>query len=145
MDTTVINALLLIVAGVIALSGVIIAKKPDAKAIIDKLTPYQAGIGIALLVLGLYNLIRQLGVLTDVFKIGALLGASIWGYLICSILLGFLFGMPQIAKWIPGDSPAEQKALEFSKKVAPYQTLLGGVGIASAVIYLLYRWSILHY
>ncbi len=139
----VVNAILLILAGILAVSGLILAKKPDAKAMIDKLVPFQAVIGVAILAMGLYNLFRSLSALMDVFKIGALLGVAIWGYLLSSILLGFLFGMPQIAKWIPGDSPAEQKAMEFSKKVAPFQTLLGIIGIASALIYLLYRFQIL--
>src|SRR5258706_4544442 len=118
------NALLLILAGILAISGLILAKKPDAKAMIDKLVPFQALIGIAVLVLGLANLVRSLDGLMHMFRYAAFFGTAVWGMLICSILLGFLFGMPQIAKWIPGDSPAEQKALEFSKKVAPYQTIL---------------------
>ena len=38
----------------------------------------------------------------------------------------------------------EQKALELSQKVAPYQVLLGLIGLASAFIYLLFRFNVLH-
>ena len=141
----VINAIIVILGGLLAISGLIIAKKPDAKQLIDKLTPYQAMIGVAMVAFGLINLIRLLGYLTDLFKINMLFAASVWAMLGTSIVLGALFGMPQIAKWIPGDSSAEQKALDLSKKVAPYQVILGLVAIISSVLYLLYRFNIIHF
>ena len=49
-------------------------------------------------------------------------------------------GMPQIAKWMGNASDAEHKVAELAKKVAPYQTLIGLVGIVSAVIFLYYRF-----
>lgn len=42
--------------------------------------------------------------------------------------------MPLVAKWIPGETPAEQKAMEMQKKLLPFQTLLGVVGIVAAVL-----------
>jgi len=141
----VVNAILVILGGILAISGLILQRKPDAKALIDKLTPYQASIGVAMIAFGVINVVRLLGILTDMFKVNLLWAASVWAMLGCSIVLGALFGMPQIAKWIPGDSPAEQKALELSRKVAPYQVILGLVAIASALIYLLYRFNIIHF
>jgi thiol:disulfide interchange protein len=137
-----ITPILLIVGSILAISGLIIAKKPDAKALIDKLSPYQAMIGVFMLATGIWWLLRwgrQLIHLDSAF-----LAACIWGVIGVSILLGALFGMPQIAKWIPGESSAEQKALELSQKVAPYQVLLGLIGLASAFIYLLFRFNVLH-
>ncbi|MBV8756007.1 MAG: hypothetical protein JO257_01950 [Deltaproteobacteria bacterium] len=139
-----ITPILLILGSILAISGLIIAKKPDAKALIDKLSPYQALIGVFMLAGGLWWVLKWGGYLVDVFKFNAILAASIWGVIATSILLGALFGMPQIAKWIPGDSPAEQKAMELSQKVAPFQVLLGLIGLASALIYLLFRFNIIH-
>jgi hypothetical protein len=139
-----ITPLLLIAGSILAISGLIIAKKPDAKALIDKLSPYQATIGVAMLATGIWWVLRWGGYLVDVFKFNAILAAAIWGVIGSSILLGALFGMPQIAKWIPGDSPAEQKALELSQKVAPFQVLLGLIGLVSALLYLLFRFNIIH-
>jgi hypothetical protein len=51
--------------------------------------------------------------------------------------------MPQIAKWLPGEGGAEQKGMELSKKLAPYQVIIGLIGLASALLMLLYRFSIL--
>lgn len=139
-----INALVLIVGGILAVSGLIVAKKPDAKELIDKLVPYQAIIGIALLALGIVNLVRWLG--NHVFtllSVAPVFGLTVLAMIFTSILLGFMFGMPQIAKWLPGDGAAEQKGMELSKKLAPYQVIIGLIGLAAALLMLLYRFSIL--
>src|SRR6266508_2959014 len=49
-----IEPLLLILCGILGMSGFIIAKKPSAKDLINKLTPYQAFMGVALLAWSLY-------------------------------------------------------------------------------------------
>ena len=139
----VINAIIVILGGILAAAGLIIAKKPDAKQLIDKLAPYQATIGVAMVAFGLINFVRLLGYLTDIFKLNLMFGLAIWCMLGTSVALGALFGMPQIVKWIPGDSPAEQKAMEFSQKVAPFQVLLGLVAIGGGLIVLLFQLKIL--
>ena len=139
-----INALVLIAGGILAVSSLIVAKKPDAQKLIDKLVPYQAIIGVALLVLGILNLIRLLGNhLFDILRIVPLFGLTYLAMCVTSILLGLLFGMPQIAKWVPGEGPAEQKGMELSKKLAPYQILIGIVGLVAALLMILYRLRIL--
>ena len=139
-----INTLVLIVGGILAISSLIVAKKPDAKELIDKLVPYQAVIGIALLALGIVNLLRALGNhLIDVLKLLPLYGITFLAMCVTSILLGFMFGMPQIAKWMPGEGAAEQKGMELSKKLAPYQVTIGIIGLVAALMMLLYRFRIL--
>jgi hypothetical protein len=139
-----INALVLIAGGILAVSSLIVAKKPDAQKLIDKLVPYQAGIGVALLALGIVNLIRGLGNhLIDVMRIVPMFGLTYLAMCVTSILLGLMFGMPQIAKWLPGEGPAEQKGMELSRKLAPYQILIGLIGLAAALLMILYRLRIL--
>jgi hypothetical protein len=139
-----INALVLIVGGVLAVSGLIVAKKPDAKQLIDKLMPYQAVIGVALLVLGVLNLLRWLtNHLFALISAIPLFGFTILAMIVTSILLGFMFGMPQIAKWMPGTGNAEQKGMELSQKLAPFQTIFGLVGIVAGLLMVLYRFGIL--
>jgi hypothetical protein len=135
--------LLLIAGGLLGASSLIVAKKPDAKELLAKLVPFQAGIGIALLVIGVLNLLRSVGHITDMFRFAPLAAIALFGSVVVAILLGFLFGMPLIAQWIPGDSPAEQKANEMSKKLAPFQTILGIAAIALALLMLLYQLGIL--
>ncbi len=141
----IIEGLLVIVGGILAISGLIVAKKPDAKQLLDKLTPFQAVIGIALLAFGLFNLLRSFGTpsIFDIIKIAPLLGIATLAMIVSSVLLGFMFGMPQIAKWIPGEGAAEQKGMELSKKLAPFQVIFGLIGIGATLIYFLYRFGIL--
>jgi hypothetical protein len=138
-----LNSLIVILGGILAISALIISKKPDAKAMLDKLTPYQALIGVGMIALSVIDFFRMLGVLTDMFKLNFTFALGVWCMLGTGVALGALFGMPQIVKWIPGDSPAEQKAMEFTQKIAPFQVLLGLVAIGGGAIVLLFNLRIL--
>jgi hypothetical protein len=92
---------------------------------------------------GIISLIRSLKGIGFAFKVIPVFTISALAMIACSILLGFLFGMPQIAKWAPGESNAEVKAMELSKKLAPFQVILGLVGIGASLLYLLVRSGIL--
>lgn len=136
-----INAIVLIAGGILAVSALIVAKKPDAKELIDKLVPYQAFIGVALLALGLLNLLRSLSHLIELLK--SFPGIVELAVIVTSILLGFMFGMAQIAKWMPSQGAAEQKGMELTQKLAPYQVIIGLVGLGAALISILYRFHLL--
>jgi hypothetical protein len=139
-----LHLILLILGGILAASAFIVAKKPNAKQTIDKLVPFQAFIGVGLLVMsiltwldiGIINIFRLL-------KYWPLGGIAAIGGVFSGILLGALFGMPQIAKWIPGESSAETKALELSKKVAPIQMIVGVIALVSGALILLIELGIL--
>ncbi len=133
---------LLIVGGLLAISSLIVAKKPDAKATLDKLVPFQAGIGVALLALGIFYLVTNLSVF-KLFSIYPVLALTAVAMIFSAILLGFMFGMPQIAKWMPGEGGAEQKGMELSRKLAPFQVIIGLVGIGSSLLALLFNLRIL--
>ncbi len=51
--------------------------------------------------------------------------------------------MPLIAQWIPGESDAETKVLNLSKKLGVYQVTIGFVAIATSLLWLLCRFEIL--
>ena len=138
-----INIILGILGGVLAAAAMIIAKKPDAKQYIDKLAAYQALIGVGLVAVSLINFLRMLGTITDAFKVNLMWAAAFLAMIGSGVLLGALFGMPQIVKWIPGESSAEQKAVELSRKVAPFQVLLGIIALVSSLITMLYMFKIL--
>jgi hypothetical protein len=137
-----IEPILLILGGILATSALIVAKKPDAKEMIAKIAPYQATIGIILLVWGIYNFIRiGPGLAIDMIKIVPLFGIDIIAMLACSVLLGIMFGMPMMAKM---SASGAAKGEQMAKKLAPFQTLIGIIAIGSAILYLLYRFNILH-
>lgn len=138
-----INIVLGILGGILAAATLIVSKKPDAKGLIDKLTPYQALIGVGLMAVSLINFLRMLGSISIILRYATLFGVAFLSMVGAGFLLGALFGMPQIAKWIPGESSAEQKALELSRKVAPYQVLLGLISLGASLVTLLYMLRIL--
>ena len=134
-----VEPLLLVLCGFLGMSGLIIAKKPSAKELVNKLTPYQAIMGVVLLVWSIYWFFHIGPSLFFKLPSGGLPGLTAFFGIISGILLGFFFGMPQVAKWIPGESNAETKALELSKKLAPFLTVLGIVGFVCGV-FGLYYW-----
>lgn len=139
--------LLLIVASVLAVSGFIISKKPQAKDLIDKIVPFQGIIGVALLALGLIFAIGWFGKMERISKVGeewTLFPFAFYLGTAAAILLGFLFGMPLIAKWIPGETPAEQKAMEMQKKIAGFSTIVGALGLLFGLLMLYYRFKSTH-
>jgi hypothetical protein len=138
----IVNVLLLIAGGILAVSGLIVVQKPNAKELIDKLVPFQALIGVGMLVLGVMNLLRTFGGLFASIRNTPVIGIAWFAVLGVSILLGFLFGMTQIAKWAPG---AEQKGMELSRKLAPFQVLLGLAGLAASLIWLLNELGLLKF
>lgn len=137
----------LIVASILAVSGFIISKKPEAKAMIDKIVPFQGFIGVGLLALGVIFLIGWIGKMDRISKVGddwTFFPFAFYLGTASALLLGFLFGMPLIAKWIPGETPAEQKALEMQKKIAGLSTIIGIVGLVFGVLMIYYRFKTTH-
>lgn len=136
--------LLLIVAGVLAVSGLIISKKPEAKQLIDKLVPFQGFIGVGLLGLGLIFLLGWIGKMERIKLIGqewTMFPFAVYLGTLSAVALGFLFGMPLIAKWIPGETPAEQKAMEMQKKIAGFSTVVGIAGLVFGLLLLYYKFK----
>ncbi len=123
----------LILGGILACAGLIVAKKPDAKELIGKLQPFQAIIGVALLVFGVLHImdaIHLLGMIgaAPLFVLPIVLGVF------AGIFLGILFGMPMVAKLSAGGAA---KGEELGKKLAPFQTIIGLVALVSGVLMLL--------
>ncbi len=134
----------LLVGGVLATASFIVSKKPDAERLIGKIRPYQGFVGVGLLAMGVWLIVDgALGVGVDRMSFNVLQGLTLISFVVCELLLGFLLGMPLIAQWIPGESSAETKALELSKKLGVYQVTIGFVAIATVLIWLLYRFQVL--
>jgi hypothetical protein len=133
-----LGALAVITGSLIALSGFIIARKPEAKALFEKITPYQGFLGVGLLVWGVYDLIRSLELWGPMLEFKPILGIGIIGYVCSEILLGFLLGFGLIAKWIPGESGAEKKGLAIQKKLLGLSLPIGVIGLVSGLITLYY-------
>lgn len=123
----------LILLSIIAVPSLILAKKPDAKELLEKVEPYQGWIGLAFCFWGIW------GVITAILNIGWLSVWPIWwitllaGNLIEAIL-GFMLGFGLINKlFLSKNEAAKAKANQLREKLAPKQGKLGIIGIAVGV------------
>lgn len=132
------TGLLTIAGGILAASALIIARKPNAKQLIDKLTPYQGWIGIVLFFWGAWDVIacvRYLGLLSTnpVFWIFAL------ALSVARVLVGFLLGFGLITKYTLGSSPAAQaRGQQIRVRLAGYQGTFGIAAIVLGAIYIVW-------
>ena len=124
---------ILILGGILGISGLIVAKKPDAKELLGKLQPFQAAIGIALLIFGVLNLMDAIRFL-KLISVVPLLSIMAIAAVVSAIILGILFGMPMIARF---SASGAAKGEELGKKLAPFQTIFGLVAIVSGLYFLL--------
>jgi hypothetical protein len=131
----VITVVILFVAGVLGAANLIIAKKPNARELIEKLTPYRGWIGVVLVLWGIWDLI-------GVFRfLGALSAAPVWWVLylvtaVTELALGFLLGYGLISKYALGGSPqALEKGQQLRAKLANYQGPLGVTAIVLAIVF----------
>ena len=131
----IITVAILFVAGVLGAANLIIAKKPNAKDLIEKLTPYQGWIGVLLVLWGIWDLI-------GVFRsLGLLSAAPVWWVLylvtaVTELALGFLLGYGLISKYVLGRSPqALEKGQQLRVKLAKYQGPLGVTAIVLAIAF----------
>ncbi len=131
---------LLVCAGLLGASALIVAKKPDAQRIIDKLVPFQALIGAGTLVLGILELLR-VGpkALFEIIRLMPVFGATVLCAIGSGILLGFMFAVPLMGRLGAG----QQKAVELSAKLAPWQLLIGLVALGSGLLLLLFTLHVL--
>jgi hypothetical protein len=130
-----------IVGGLIAASGLIVSKVPNAKDALNKILPYKGAIGAAMLGAFVINMIDAGFNPFAGFSLSLLFGIMLLSVLATQLLLGFTMGFGLIAKWIPGESNAEEKAADIQKKLMPFEALLGIIAIASGVLALLYVLS----
>ena len=126
---------ILLAGGLLGAANLIIAKKPNAKEQIDKLTPYQGWIGVLLVLWGIWDVI-------GVFRSLGLLGAApVWWvvYLITAVTelaLGFLLGYGLISKYVLSGSPQTlEKGQQLRAKLTTYQGPLGVTAIILALLF----------
>lgn len=134
MLTWIISVLVLLAGGVLGAAKLIVAKKPDAKALIEKLSPYQGIIGLVMLAWGIW------GVINFARGIGA--GMSFWMVvflltIVVQLGLGFLLAYGLISKYaLEKNDQAKEKGEKVRAKLAVYQAPMGLSAIALAVLFL---------
>lgn len=133
-------ALMLIAAGILGASGLIVAKKPNAARIVDALLPFQALIGGGTLVLAIVALLRWgPKAVVESMKAFPFMGAAMLAGVVSGIMLGIMFAVPLMGRLGAG----QQRAAELAEKIAPWQLLIGLVAMAAGLFLILFRSGIL--
>lgn len=131
-----LDGLITIAGGILAASALIISRRPNAKHLIDKLTPYQGWIGIVMFFWGIWGLFSALRAVA-LIKLAPVL-YSIW--VVCGVVdlvVGFLLGFGLITKYTLSGSPtALARGQEIRGKLAKYQGAFGLVAICTGVTYM---------
>ena len=130
----IVTTLVLLAGGLIGASNIIIAKRPNAKDVIDKLVPFQGLIGVVLLLWGLkgvFDVLRTLSVIQF---------APFWwlvfvATVVTELGLGFLLAYGLLTKFTSGQ--AAEKAFQAHTKLAAYQSSLGLTAIGLALLFML--------
>ena len=132
-----ITALILIIGGILAASGFIISKKPNAKELIDKLVPFQGWIGVILFIWGVVSVFSLIGAIRwlSVYPIYWIIYLLV---VVAELGLGFILGYGLIAKYaLANNEAAAKKGEETLAKLVKIQAPLGFLGIALGVLYII--------
>ncbi len=124
----------LVLVGILASASIIVAKKPNAKDLIDKLVPYQGWIGVVNFLWGVWFsiwLLMHMGTFVQHVPVRF----AVWAANAAAmLLLGFLMGFGLISKFaLSKNEAAMQKGQALRAKLAKVQGPLGLIGIAAGI------------
>jgi hypothetical protein len=132
----VLGGIITIIGGLLAASGFIVKRRPDAQELIDKLAPYQGWIGVTMFFWGIKEV---LGAVTGL----SLLSASplMWVFWALSgvsdLLVGFLLGFGLITHYVLSrNEQAKEKGSAIQAKLVTIQGPLGLLSIVMGVLYI---------
>jgi hypothetical protein len=132
--------LITIAGGILAASSLIIARKPNAKDLIDKITPYQGWIGIVMFFWGVWgtlDCVRNLSLLS--------VRPLFWIFWTASsaadLIVGFLLGFGLITKYaLSRNAAAQARGQQIRAKIAPLQGTFGLLAIVMGVLYVVWLY-----
>ena len=119
----------LVFLSIVAVPSLILAKKPNAKELLEKIEPYQGWIGLIFCVWGIW------GIISAILNLGWLTTAPIWWVTLLAgsvveAVLGFMLGYGMINKlFLSKNAEAKEKAEQLRGKIAPKQGKFGILGI----------------
>jgi hypothetical protein len=135
----------LIILGILGAANLIIAKRPDAKQMIDKIAPYGGWIGAGSTLWGIWIVIW--GVMNMSFFLH--FGMVVWLAMVIAggsllAILGLLMGSG-ILKGYAKSPEAQAKMDQTVAKLAPFQGTLGFISIGLGLFSLVYTLLGLHF
>ena len=122
-------SIIAILGGLIAASSLIIAKKPNAQELLDKLTPYQGWIGVVLLVWSIRGILGLLSYFSIIFLIANAVMFTV----------GFLLAYGLLSKYLlEKNETAKEKGQQLRAKLVKFQVPAGVILFALGVYSLIY-------
>ncbi|MCD8417581.1 hypothetical protein J2Q11_07870 [Tenacibaculum finnmarkense genomovar finnmarkense] len=124
-----IYGITLILLSIIAVPSLILAKKPNAKELLDKIEPYQGWIGLVFCLGGIW------GIISAFLNIAWLTSLPIWWSTLLAgsfvqATLGFMLGFGMISKLLLSkNEAAKEKGEALREKLAPKLGKLGLFGL----------------
>jgi hypothetical protein len=128
-----IYGITLIILGLLAAPSLLLSKKPNAKELLDKITPYQGWIGLLFCFWGIW------GVIQAILNMGLLGHWPVWWITwaassLIEAVLGFILGYGMINKLLLSkNEEAKKKGEQLMAKLAPIQGKLGLIGVIVGV------------
>ena len=108
----------LIILGILAVPSLLLSKKPNAKELLDKITPFQGWIGLVFCFWGIWGIITSV-LNMGMFSIGWMLSLAVS---VVTAVLGFLLGYGMINELLLSkNDEAKEKGAELRTKLAPLQ------------------------
>jgi hypothetical protein len=126
----------LIILGILAVPSLLLSKKPNAKELLDKITPFQGWIGLVFCFWGIWGIITSV-LNMGMFSIGWMLSLAVS---VVTAVLGFLLGYGMINELLLSkNDEAKEKGAELRTKLAPLQGKFGMAAIILGIAFILYR------
>jgi hypothetical protein len=125
-------AIWLVLLGVLGAANLIIARKPDAKEMIGKISPYQGWMGASSVLWGLWIMlwcVLNAGFLIKWSFIGF---ATLLAVAVVLVALGLLLGVGVLKTFVKNEQ-AHAKLDQTVTKLAPFQGILGLIAIGLGV------------
>lgn len=131
-----LGGLITIAGGILAASGFIIKRSPNAQQLIDKIAPYQGWIGVVMFIWGIKEVI---GSVTGLSMLSTAPLAWIFWTLsgVADLLVGFLLGFGLITHYALSKNPAAmEKGQRIKGTLVSIQAPLGVLAIVMGALYI---------
>lgn len=122
----------LFVLGVLGAANLIIARKPEAKELIAKISPYQGWIGFISMFWGVWGIIYSVLTLGTWLKLYPVWWITWLAASVIQLLLGTLLGVGTFKSFVKQEQ-AVKKVDQMVEKLSPYQGTLGLVAMGLGV------------
>jgi hypothetical protein len=134
----IVNGLILIVLGALCIPTLVAQKSPNAKALLDKIVPFQGIVGFVLFIWGIWVIIQVilgLGWIGIAFPLGLIYWITVLADGILSLLGGAILGWSLIQKHLLAKAPenVKAKAEESFTKIIAFQPKIGIAAIILGV------------